>query len=205
MKSDWSTVALKTVCEFKPPKAQIKKNLLETDEVSFAPMSDLGVLRMDFVPSEVRQLKSVYKGYTYFADGDVLCAKITPCFENGKMGIASGLKNGVGFGSSEFVVMRPSPKLLPHFLFYFLLRDEIRNAGARVMTGAVGHRRVPKEYFEDLQIPLPPLTEQVKIVAALDDAFASTRRAKALFESNLNELSELQQSLIQNTLAGGPS
>jgi type I restriction enzyme S subunit len=153
----------------------------------------------------VRQLKSVYKGYTYFADGDVLCAKITPCFENGKMGIASGLKNGVGFGSSEFVVMRPSPKLLPHFLFYFLLRDEIRNAGARVMTGAVGHRRVPKEYFEDLQIPLPPLTEQVKIVAALDDAFASTRRAKALFESNLNELSELQQSLIQNTLAGGPS
>jgi len=205
MKSDWSTVALKTVCEFKPPKAQIKKNLRDTDEVSFAPMSDLGVLRMDFVPSEVRQLKSVYKGYTYFADGDVLCAKITPCFENGKMGIASGLKNGVGFGSSEFVVMRPSPKLLPHFLFYFLLRDEIRNAGARVMTGAVGHRRVPKEYFEDLQIPLPPLTEQVKIVAALDDAFASTRRAKALFESNLNELSELQQSLIQNTLAGGPS
>src|SRR5690606_35436822 len=94
-----------------------------------------------------RTLKEVYPGYTYFRENDVLLAKITPCFENGKLGIARNLKNGVGFGSSEYIVFRTNEKLIPDYLFYFLSRDQFRKSGEQVMTGAVGHKRVPKDFI----------------------------------------------------------
>lgn len=130
-------------------------------------------------------------GMSILAMGDVLCAKITPCFENGKLGVASGLRSGVGFGSSEFVVMRSRGELLPDYLFYFLSRDDFRQAGERVMTGAVGHKRVPKEFFEDLEVPLPPLDEQKRIVAKLDQAFAALDCVRANAEANLADVDEL--------------
>lgn len=202
------TVRLCDVCEFKPPKSLAKRALSDDALVSFAPMNDLGELRMDFQPSAERPLAEVLKSYTYFADGDVICAKITPCFENGKMGVAAGLMNGVGFGSSEFVVMRPSPRLLPQYLFYFMLRDDFREAGAKVMTGAVGHKRVPNEFFERLEVPLPPLYEQKRIVAVLDQAFAALDRALALAEANLADAEEVFDSfgeaLFTEVLATAP-
>ncbi|WP_240922585.1 restriction endonuclease subunit S [Oleiagrimonas sp. C23AA] len=192
--SRWRTVPLSTICTFKPPKSIPRKMLTNDTEVSFVPMNDLGELEKHFQPMEVRRFAEVVKGYTYFADGDVLCAKITPCFENGKLGIARELKNGVGFGSSEFVVMRPKAELLSEFLYYYLSRDTFRESGARVMTGAVGHKRVPKEYFEDLSIPLPPLDEQKRIVAVLDQAFTALDRARAHAEANLADAEELLEN-----------
>lgn len=154
-------------------------------------MSDLGELEKYFDAKEIRTFGSVVKSYTYFADGDVLCAKITPCFENGKLGIARELKSSVGFGSSEFVVMRSKSDLCPEFLYYYLSRDEFRVAGKRVMSGAVGHKRVPNEYFEDLRIPLPPLDEQKRIVTVLDQAFTALDRARTHAEANLADAQQL--------------
>lgn len=199
-RAGWTTVRLAEVCQFKPPKSIARRTLTADDEVSFVPMSDLGELSKYFEPKEVKPLRDVLNAYTYFADGDVLCAKITPCFENGKLGIARSLTNGVGFGSSEFVVMRSGPKLHPEFLYYYLSRDEFREAGARVMSGAVGHRRVPKEYFEDLPIPLPPLKEQKRIVAVLDQAFAALDRARTHAEANLSDADEFLASYIEAEL-----
>lgn len=190
-RAGWTRVRLSEVCQFKPPKSIPRKALDENDSVSFVPMNDLGELTKYFQPTMVKPLGEVIKSYTYFADGDVLCAKITPCFENGKLGIAQNLANRTGFGSSEFVVMRSGAKLLPEFLYYFLYRDEFREAGTRVMSGAVGHKRVPKEYFEDLEVPLPPLEEQKRIVAILDQAFAALDRARAHAEANLADAGEL--------------
>ena len=164
-------------------------------------MNDLGELVKYFEPKEVRKFAEVVKSYTYFADGDVLCAKITPCFENGKLGIASNLESGAGFGSSEFVVMRPKPALSAGFLYYYLSRDAFREAGARVMSGAVGHKRVPREYFEDLPIPLPPLNGQKRIVAVLDQAFAALDRARAHAEANLADAIELKNCCVESELS----
>jgi type I restriction enzyme S subunit len=105
-------------------------------------MEDLGIDSKFLVPVQTRPLTEVSSSYTYFADGDVLLAKITPCFENGKLGIASNLNNGVGFGSSEYIVFRPMQAVLPEWLYYFLAREEFRAEGAQRMSGAVGHKRV---------------------------------------------------------------
>jgi restriction endonuclease S subunit len=95
-----------------------------------------------FAPSKQRELAAVMTGYTYFKDADVLLAKITPCFENGKAGIARDLLNGIGFGSTEFYVLRASDKILPEFLYYFVTRSDFRDEGAARMSGAAGQQRV---------------------------------------------------------------
>lgn len=166
-------------------------------------MNDLGELQKYFEPIETRPFGEVVKSYTYFSDGDVICAKITPCFENGKLGVARNLTNGVGFGSSEFVVMRSNGSLVPEFLFYYLSRDEFREVGATLMSGAVGHKRVPNSYFEDLPIPLPPLDKQKRIVAILDQAFAALDRARANAEANLADTSELATRCVEEKLSVG--
>lgn len=97
MKADWEVKPLGEVCTLKPPKKLAKAELKDDELVSFAGMSELGELQANFKEAEARPLSKVYSGYTYFADNDVLVAKITPCFENGKMGIARNLTNGIGF------------------------------------------------------------------------------------------------------------
>ena len=118
----WETRALGEVCKIKPPKAEARAKLTNSDAVSFAPMEDLGIGEKYLRPSRTRRLDEVSGSYTYFADGDVLLAKITPCFENGKLGVARGLANGIGFGSSEYIVLRPADILdaVLKFVYLFL-------------------------------------------------------------------------------------
>jgi type I restriction enzyme S subunit len=167
-------------------------------------MNNLGVREKDLKGSEDRPLKSVAGSYTYFAEDDVLLAKITPCFENGKLGIARGLTNDTGFGSSEFFVLRPTEDLDPEYLFYFLSQDSFRDAGSEVMTGAVGHKRVPKEFIENHHFPIPPLAEQKRIVAILDEAFAGIDTVIANTEKNLASAQELFEGGM-NKVFGSPS
>ena len=199
MKKGWEEKSLGEVCEIKPPKSEARNSLKDMDSVSFVPMEDLGILHKQFSTPKVRLLKDVSGSYTYFANGDVLMAKITPCFENGKLGIAQGLKNGIGFGSSEFIVFRTGANIDADYLFYILSSDEFRDGGKKVMSGAVGHKRVPKEYVENYKITLPPLVEQKQIVEILDEKFGVIEElkqvaqqqildAKELFESRLSEI-----------------
>jgi type I restriction enzyme, S subunit len=187
---------LAEACEIKPPKKEASQRLEESELVSFVPMAQLGVRKPRIGLTENRTLKEVLRSYTYFAEGDVLLAKITPCFENGKLGIATGLTNGVGFGSSEFVVLRPRPSLLAKYLFHYLSQDTFLAAGRQVMKGAVGHKRVPKEFIAETVIPLPPLPEQERIVAILDEAFEAIDTAIANTEKNLSNSEELFQSIL---------
>jgi len=187
----WEVKSLGDVCTIKPPKAEARAKLADGDHVSFAPMEDLGIGVKYLQPQRTRQLSEVSGSYTYFADGDVLLAKITPCFENGKLGVARDLANGVGFGSSEYIVLRPAPTLDAEFLYYYLARPIFLEEGARHMAGAVGHKRVTKEFVESYPIPLPPLSEQRRIVAILDEAFEGIATAKANAEKNLQNAREL--------------
>ncbi|MPZ55608.1 MAG: restriction endonuclease subunit S [Rhizobiales bacterium] len=198
MRAAWPIKALAEVCEIKPPKNEAKRKLQNADSVSFVPMEDLGIDQKFLEPKAERSLGQVAGSYTYFADGDVLLAKITPCFENGKLGVARGLTNGIGFGSSEYIVFRPRHELSNEYLYYFLLQDSFRADGIKTMSGAVGHKRVSKEFVEHFQIPLPTLPEQQRIVAILDDAFAGLATATANAEKNLKSARELFDSYLNS-------
>ena len=198
MRLDWETKPLADLCEIKPAKGEVRRLLKNSDLVSFVPMEDLGVDQKFLEPKAERKLGQVAGSYTYFADGDVLLAKITPCFENGKLGIAKNLTNGTGFGSSEYIVFRPNGQLSNEYLYYFLLQDRFRAEGIKTMSGAVGHKRISKDFIERCLIPLPSLSEQQRIVAVLDEAFAGLATATANAEKNLDNARELFDSYLKS-------
>lgn len=160
--------------------------------VDFLPMAAVSAELTTVSATEQRTFQSVQKGYTNFVHGDVLLAKITPCFENGKIAFAQ-LNTDFGFGSTEFHVIRADKARLDgRYLVHFLRRDEIRLDGARNMTGSGGQRRVPKHYINSLSVPLPALSEQRRIAAILDqvDALRAKRR------ETLAQLDRLTQSIF---------
>jgi type I restriction enzyme, S subunit len=152
----------------------------EADEsVAFLPMSAVNANQVVAINGETRRYSEVNKGYTPFRGDDVLVAKITPCFENGKIALAKPTKR-YGFGSTEFHVIRAhSQSLDPRYLVHFLRQDRIRVDGQRRMTGSGGQRRVPEHFLSGLEVPLPPLPEQRRIAAILDkaDSLRTKRRA----------------------------
>lgn len=192
---------LKDCCLIKPPKSEAKA-LNPDDEVSFMPMEAMGINEKFAIPNQVRKLSDVSGSYTYFAEGDVLLAKITPCFENGKLGIAKDLTNRVGFGSSEYIVFRPGIELDSSWLYYFLNRSEFRNNGAKHMSGAVGHKRITKEFIEDSVIPLPPILRQSEIISEIENISNITKSLKSTNSHKLIELNQLKQSILNQAFNG---
>jgi type I restriction enzyme M protein len=152
-------VKMQDVCEINPKKSEVK-SLPENTIVSFVPMADINEDKSDFIPKEERKLSEVFGGYTYFKDDDVLIAKVTPCFENGKAGVAKNLKNGIGFGSSEFHVIRCSEKVLPSFIYLIATTERFKKEGKNQMTGTGGLQRVPKDFIANFHFPLPPIPVQ---------------------------------------------
>ena len=140
----------------------------DTLAVSFVPMPKVGE-NGEFDPSETRKYHEVKKGFTYFQNDDVLFAKITPCMENGKGAIARALKNGVGFGSTEFHVLRPIPeRVTSKWLFYLLSWPLFRKDAEKNMTGSAGQKRVPKSFLEEYSIDVPELKVQKEMTDTLD-------------------------------------
>ena len=133
---------------------------------------------------EDRFLREVSKGVTAFEEGDVLFAKITPCMENGKAALARNLTNGIGRGSTEFHVLRPSDQVLAEYIYYFIRQSPFREAARRSFTGTAGQQRVPKQFMETVLVPLPPLNEQRRIVGILNRA-ARIERLRAQAASSL--------------------
>ena len=176
------TLRLSEIARINPP---IDNNIGGNDEVGFVPMAAFSEKTASVVREETREYASVRKGFTTFMSGDVLLAKITPCFENGKIGQAM-LKHEVAFGSTEFHVIRPIPgKSDARFLHHFMRSHKVRIDGTRKMTGSAGQRRVPKSFLESLQVPNLPLDEQRRIAGILDRAEelrAQRRAAIALLD-----------------------
>jgi type I restriction enzyme M protein len=189
---DWPMVAVGNVCDVNPKKSEVS-NLDGMTEISFVPMSDIGENAMYFVPRQIKRLEEVTASYTYFRDGDVLIAKVTPCFENGKAGIARDLANGIGFGSSEFYVLRPSDTVVSEWLFLSVASLKFRAEATEMMTGTGGLQRVPRAVLEEFKIPLPPLATQQAIVAEIE-------AEQALVAGN-RELITRFEAKIQATLA----
>ena len=154
--------------------------------VSFVPMAAvderLGVIGL----CEERPLAEVSKGYTAFEDGDVLFAKITPCMENGKAALTRNLTNGIGRGSTEFYILRPSHRVLGEYIYHFVRQTRFREEAKRNFTGTAGQQRVPKSFMESVSVPLPPRDEQRRIVGILNRA-AKIERLRAQAAERLRE------------------
>jgi restriction endonuclease S subunit len=197
--SKWPVVPIRDFAELNPSRSALKNLSLDT-KVSFVEMaavSEEGYIEQD--KSVVRKL-SDFKGasYTNFADDDVLIAKITPCMENGKSALVRNLVNGIGFGSTEFHVIRADMlRLLPGYLFVYLNRYQVRKSAEQNMTGSSGHRRVPESFYADLNIPLPPLNIQEKIVAECEAVDQVTDRAKANIEQARQSLTGAFEQAVQ--------
>ena len=151
---------LDEIATFRPSKDEIKALPADTD-VSFVPMASLNTFDASFEAVETRKLTDVSSGFTYFRNNDILLAKITPCFENGKAGIAHNLKNGIGFGSTEYIVIRADESVVyPEWIFYYINTREFIDGGKPFMTGTAGQQRIDINYVKQYQIPVPSLEEQ---------------------------------------------
>ncbi len=183
------TEKLSEIADLNPSLAA---SLSNDSPVSFVSMSAVTAETASTTNGEDRRYCDVSKGYTPFLSGDLLVAKITPCFENGKIAQAA-LTHRIGFGSTEFHVVRPKPaKADARYLLHYLRQDRIRRDGESKMTGSAGQRRVPEHFLAGLQVPLPPLPEQRRIAEVLDRAEAL--RAKR--RSALAQLDTLTQSIF---------
>lgn len=182
---------LADVAEINPRFDRSESNDL-SEAISFVPMANISEILGAITSEENRDLGDVIKGFTTFKDRDVLVAKITPCFENGKIAHARIAKR-LGFGSTEFHVVRPVAEMLDdRYLYHFLRQPLVRESGQLRMTGSGGQKRVPKAFLEGLNIPLPPLPEQRRIAAILDkaDALRAKRR------ETIAKLDQLLQSVF---------
>jgi type I restriction enzyme, S subunit len=197
----WDQIRGRFVMAVNPP-ARRARALEDTDEVSFVPMEAVGEYGgLDL--ERTKPLDEIGSGYTAFEDGDVVIAKITPCFENGKGAIARGLKNGVGFGTTELHVLRASKHLDKQFLFYLTISHTFRMLGESEMYGAGGQKRVPPEFAKDFRIPLPPLREQQTIARFLDAKTAQIDALVAQKSQLIDKLKEKRQALIARTVTRG--
>jgi type I restriction enzyme S subunit len=165
----WQTRPLGETCAINPKLIASEAPAADA-EVTFVPMAAVDEVSGTIARPELRKYGQVAKGYTPFRENDVLFAKITPCMQNGKAAIAHGLRGGLGFGSTEFHVLRPSPGLLPQWVFAFIRQPSFRAAAEANFTGTAGQQRVPADFLRSFPIPVPPLREQERIVKLLNEA-----------------------------------
>lgn len=199
--SSWENGILMDFCKINPKKINTK----EFDDdmiVSFISMPCVSDIWGKIVKKELRKLGEVKKGYTNFCEGDVLFAKITPCMENGKSAIVDKLENDIGFGSTEFYVLRcDENKLNNKYLHYFVRQKTFRDEAKGEMTGAVGQQRVPKTFLENYKMKLPTIEEQQEIVNILDKLLAKYNKIKNL-EQQLEKIELLKKAILAKAFRG---
>jgi type I restriction enzyme S subunit len=202
MPSGWSVKRLRFVAEINPSKSEIS-TLPGDAEVSFLPMEAIGEDgSLDL--ERTRRLADVQTGYSYFRDGDVAVAKITPCFENGKGAAMRGLLGGIGFGTTELIIARPkATEITSAYLNWLFVSRPFRVAGEASMYGAGGQKRVPDDFVRDFAAAFPPLQEQHVIAAFLD---RETAKIDALVDEQkrlIELLKEKRQAVISQAVTKG--
>ncbi|MCS6126953.1 type I restriction endonuclease subunit S [Shewanella baltica] len=194
----WIKASLSEVVAVNPKHTDLEDQVAGFVPMALAPTDFNGTLNY-----EERQWNDIKKGYTHFATGDIIFAKVTPCFENGKAAIVKDMPNGIGAGSTEFYVLRPLlDSISSDYIFSVIKSYEFLQTGAENMTGAVGLRRVPKKFVEDFKINLPPLAEQKVIADKLDELLAQVESTKARLDAIPAILRSFRQSVLAAAVSG---
>ena len=191
----WVWAPLGDVCTINPRHE--RAFLADDQPVSFVPMAAVDHRSGAIVGSSVKPYGQVRKGFTHFAEGDVLFARITPCMENGKVAVARNLINGLGCGTTEFHILRPLGGILPEYIHRYVRQESFRRAAAANMSGTAGQLRVPTGYIKRVEVPLAPLAEHRRIVAKIEALFEQSRTARQA----LDRIPPLLKKFRQSTLA----
>lgn len=197
--SEWKEVKLEDVCQINP-KTEIK-DMKDDDIVSFLPMTSVRA-ECNYYTEENVLYSKVKKGYTKFKNGDVLFAKITPCMENGKVCIVDNLIQDIGFGSTEFHILRCLNNIIPKYVYYVVIQQCFRKKAKKNMVGAVGQQRVPADFMKNFDILLPSLPEQQQIVAEIEKRFAVADEMEKAVNDSLLQAEKLKQSILKQAFAG---
>jgi type I restriction enzyme S subunit len=200
-KEKWGLTRLVRICKINPSKNEIRA-LPDDTQVTFVPMAAVSEITGKIEKPEIKLLGEVRKGYTYFKENDVLFAKITPCMENGKSAIAKNLINGLGFGSTEFHVLRPLNGVLSSWIYYYIRQKLFRDYAARNMTGSVGQQRVPVQFLKNVEIPYPPIEEQKRFTAYLNKIRETLDSLRRLQQRTEEELEKLIPSILDRAFKG---
>ena len=187
---------LSELAEINPPVSL--SGLTPESEVSFIPMADASETGQ-WISRQSRRLKDVRSGYTSFHDGDVLFAKITPCMENGKGCQATPLVNGIGFGSTEFHVLRARKGHSQRYVYHWTRSEELRLKAESMMTGSAGQRRVPAEFFSKFAVFSPEGQEQYRIAEILDTLDEAIQKTEQL----IAKLKQIKHGLLHDLLTRG--
>ena len=196
----WEVKRLRFTVNLNPVKSEL--DIPEDTLVSFIPMEAVNFDK-NLTLTEERNLDEVYKGYTYFKNGDVVLAKITPCFENGKSAIAQNLTNGIAFGTTELHVLRSQDSINNHFLYYLIKSDSFMKIGESEMYGAGGQKRVPEEFIKNFLIGLPPYYEQTAIAHYLDIKLGEIDALIDKQQTLLEKLAEQRTAVITYAVTKG--
>lgn len=196
----WCSVPLSEIVEINP--GVDKNKFRDDDEMPFVPMPAVEAETGRIDTCERRPFGKVKSGFTAFASGDVLFAKITPCMENGKMAVVPPLPSGVGFGTTEFHALRPTDIVDAKLVYYFVSSASVRHEAQHQMTGAVGQKRVPKRYLETKRFPLAPLNEQRRIVEKIETLFAQLDKGATALREVQKLLARYRQSVLKAAVTG---
>ncbi|MCC3060272.1 restriction endonuclease subunit S [Campylobacter jejuni] len=193
----WEWKSLNEICEINP------RNKVDDEiNISFVSMDKILDGYNNGFSYVIKKWKDVKKGFTHFKQGDIGLAKITPCFENKKSVIFNNLENGVGAGTTELHIIRVGNHIISKFLLWFFKTEKFTKNGILNMTGATGHKRVPKDFIKNLQIPLPPLQEQEQITSYLDELSLNIKNLKQNYQTQIKNLQELKKSLLDKAFKG---
>lgn len=200
--SHWIVKRVRHAANLNPSKRETE-HLPRELQVDFLPMEAVGTDGR-ISRAQKRPIETVIDGFTYFREGDVALAKITPCFENGKCAVMRDLAEGVGFGTTELIVLRPRPdQAVSEYLFYLLSSEPFRVLGESEMYGAGGQKRVPDKFVRNFRIAFPPVPEQKQIADFLDH---ETTKIDALIEEQqrlIELLKEKRQAVISHAVTKG--
>ena len=187
---------LNKLSEINPSRAELQR-VDDAIMVSFIEMASVSENGYIVEKVDKRLSRLLQGGYTYFRDGDIIIAKITPCMENGKCALVSDLTNGIGMGSTEFHVVRADEtQLLSRFAFLVLNREEVRAQAKAIMTGKSGHRRVPSEFYEDFTFPMIPIDEQKDVIAKVEQL----EQQIASLEESIKDSGEQKSAILKKYL-----
>ena len=200
---DWQALPISEVAAVNPRRDALLRSMDDRLVATFVPMAAVDEVSGTIAKPEVKTLGELRKGFTPFVENDVIFAKITPCMENGKSAVANGLVNGLGFGSTEFHVVRSGPRVLPEWLWFFLRQRSVREEARRNFRGSAGQQRVPADFLRQLVVPVPPIDVQRRTVHRIRECMERVDEIRRFRDIEIRESKAIESAVFHDFLYDG--